>query len=54
MSKGKNKWTVPNFKLLGWATREIYKITQKLAESYADYETEYKQEEAPIDDEIKY
>lgn len=55
VAKDGNKWTVPNFKLLGWATPEVYKVTQKLAETYADYETEYKQEEASaIDDTVPY
>lgn len=51
-----NNWTVPNFKMLGYATKEIYQTSKELADKYADYKTEYRQDdgEAAIKDEIAY
>lgn len=39
------EWTTPNFKLEGYAPKEVYNAAKKLAESYADYKIDYSQEE---------
>lgn len=52
-----NSWTVPNFKMLGYAPKDIYEVSRNLADKYADYKVEYNQEDAAaptVDDEIKY
>jgi len=51
-----NKWTVPNFKLLGWAPKSAMEVAAKMAETYADYKVEYTEDDAsaPSVDEIKY
>jgi hypothetical protein len=49
-----NKWTVANFKMHGWATKDIYQVAKELADKYADYKVEYQQETEPVIDEIKY
>jgi len=41
-----NKWTVPNFKLLGWAPKSAIETAAKMAEQYADYKVEYTDEES--------
>lgn len=48
-------WTIPNFSLLGYASRETLDIARGLADTYANYTVEYAQEAEPIiQDEIKY
>ena len=55
LSKGNDKWTVPKFLPLGYVTKDVYDATSKIAESYSDYQTEYKQEEtAAVDDAIPF
>lgn len=54
--KGSNTWTVPNFKLMGYAPKSVYDEAKKIAEMYTDYNVEYTTEEvAPaVDDEIPF
>ncbi len=53
-SNNDGAWTIPNFKLMGYVPKDIYAVTQKLAETYGDYAVEYTQEETQVDDEIQY
>lgn len=57
VSNGEGKWTIPNFKMLGFVNKDVYAVTSKMAESYSDYVTEYTQDETTevkIDDNIAY
>lgn len=49
-------WTVPNFQLTGYVSKDIFAITQKIAEEYSDYQLEYRQDDmgTAIKDEIQY
>lgn len=55
-----NKWTVPNYQLLGKATKELYEKAKQLADDFANYKVEYTQADdgsekgSVIDDEIKF
>ena len=44
-SNSDGKWTVPNFKPLGWAPKSAVQEATKMAELYADYKVEYTDEE---------
>lgn len=54
-SNSEGTWTIPKFNLEGKVQKDVYEIAAKMAESYSDYNVEYKQEETvTVDDEIKY
>lgn len=57
-SNSEGVWTIPNFELSGYVDENIYKLGQRLAKEYADYNVEYTQEEtsteASIGDNINY
>ena len=44
-SNSDGKWTVPNFKLLGWAPKSAMEQAAKMAELYADYKVDYADDE---------
>lgn len=44
-SNNDGDWTTPNFKLAGYAPKEVYEHARKLAETYADYKVEYSQDD---------
>lgn len=50
--KGLNSWHVPSFDPAGFATKETFEITKKIAEQYEEYEVEIDQEDM-TDDAIK-
>ena len=55
-TKNSNVWTIPKFDRAGWASSEIFKLTEKFKEQYQDYDIDLEQEEEgkePID-EIRY
>jgi hypothetical protein len=47
-NKNGNKWTVPNFTLIGYASKDTYEAVKKVAETYADYNIEYDQEKDAV------
>jgi len=54
--KDGNKWTVPAFNLIGYASKEAYEQAKKVADMYGDFKVEYDQEEMTpkVDDEIPF
>lgn len=58
-TEGRQAWFVPQFKLAGYVSRELYAVTSKLGEQYAEYTAEYDKAEAqaaeaPDKDDGKY
>jgi hypothetical protein len=43
--KDGNKWTIPSFRSLGWATKVVYDVAKQYADEYKEYTVEYSQEE---------
>lgn len=45
MTGSGNKWTVPNFKLLGYVPEATFKVAEDMSKNYGEYITEYTQDE---------
>jgi hypothetical protein len=58
MHNEEGDWTVPNFKLMGKITKDMFMTTERIKQEFADYETIYEQDEPTtgqkIGDEINY
>lgn len=48
-TEGKQAWFVPQFKLAGYVSRELYAITSKFGEQYAEYTADYDKTETQAD-----
>lgn len=48
-TEGKLAWFVPQFKLAGFVSDELYAVTSKLGEKYAEYTAEYDKTETQTD-----